>query len=116
MLTSLFSLFYVTGEFHRFLHRGRAEKLLFNDLLMIYKCMNNLTPDYLRERLKQRSEIHQRDTRQKSELALPKCRLATGQRAFAFRGAKIFNSLPKFIRDTETLGSFKRRIFNIFNS
>ena len=24
MSTSLFSLFYVTGEFHRFLHRGRA--------------------------------------------------------------------------------------------
>ena len=24
MLTYLFSLFYVTGEFHRFLHRGRA--------------------------------------------------------------------------------------------
>ena len=77
---------------------------------MVYKCMNNLTRDYLGERFKQRSEIHQ-DTRQKSKLALPKCRLATGQRAFAFRGAKIFN-LPKFIRDTETLGSFKRRIFN----
>ena len=93
------------------------EKLLFNDLVMVYNCMKNLTPDYLRERFKQRSEIHQRDTRQKSELGLPKCRLATGQRAFAFHGAKIFNSLPKFIRDTETLGSFKRRIFNnIFNS
>ena len=26
MLTSLFSLFYVTGECHRFLHRGWAEK------------------------------------------------------------------------------------------
>ena len=25
MLTSLFSLFYVTGEVHRFLHRGRAQ-------------------------------------------------------------------------------------------
>ena len=24
MLTSLFSLFYVTGEFHKFLYRGRA--------------------------------------------------------------------------------------------
>ena len=24
MFTSLFSLFYVTGEFHRFLHRGKA--------------------------------------------------------------------------------------------
>ena len=38
------------------------EKLLFNDLVMVYKCLNNLTPDYLRERFK-RSEIHQRDTR-----------------------------------------------------
>ena len=28
MLTSLFSLFYVTGEFHRFLHRGRAQILI----------------------------------------------------------------------------------------
>ena len=28
MLTSLFSLFYVTGEFHRFLHRGRAKILI----------------------------------------------------------------------------------------
>ena len=26
VLTSLFSLFYVTREFHRFLHRGRAKK------------------------------------------------------------------------------------------
>ena len=29
MLTSLFSLSYVTSEFHRFLHRGRAQKLAF---------------------------------------------------------------------------------------
>ena len=27
MLTSLFSLFYVTDEFHRFLHRGRAREV-----------------------------------------------------------------------------------------
>ena len=29
-------------------------KLLFNDLVMVYKCMNNLTPDYLRERFQHR--------------------------------------------------------------
>jgi len=79
--------------------------------------MNNFTPDFLRERFKQRSEIHQRNTRQKSELTLPKCRLAAGQKAFAFCGAKLFNSLPKLISDTESLRGFKRRIFkNIFNS
>ena len=84
---------------------------------MVYKCMNNLTPDYLRERFQHRSEIHQRDTRQKNDLALPKCRLATGQKAFAFRAAKSFNLLPKEIKDTEGLSSFKKRIFkNIFNN
>ena len=94
-----------------------TEKLLFNDLVMVYKCTNNLTADYLHQRFQHRSEIHQSDTRQKSDFLLPKCRLATGQRASAFRGAKIFNSLPKFIRDTESLSSFKKRIFeNIFNS
>ena len=93
------------------------EKVLFNDLVMVYTCMNNLTPDYLRKRFQHHSEIDQRDTRQKSDLSFPNCRLATGQRAFAFRGAKILNSLPKFIRDTESLSGFKKRIFkNIFNS
>ena len=75
------------------------EKLLFNDLVMVYRCMNNLTPDYLRKGFQHRSEIHQRDTRQKSDLSLPQCRLS------------------KFIRDTESLSGFKKRIFkNIFNS
>ena len=47
------------------------EKLLFNDLVMVYKCVNNLTPDYLRKRFQHRSEFHQRDIRQKSDLSLP---------------------------------------------
>ena len=34
------------------------EKLLFNDIVMVYKCMNNLTPDCLSERFQYRSEIH----------------------------------------------------------
>ena len=35
-------------------------KLLFNNLVMVYKCMNNLTPEYLYERFQHHSEIHQR--------------------------------------------------------
>ena len=80
--------------------------------------MFQVIPDYLRKRFQYRSEIHQRDTRQKSDLSLPKCRPTTGQRAFAFCGAKNYcNSLPKFIRDTKSLSGFKKRNFkNIFNS
>ena len=37
-----------------------------------------------------------------------------GQRAFAFRGDKIFNFLPKFIRDTESLSGLKGEFLRIF--
>ena len=93
------------------------DKLLFNEFVMMYKCMNNLTPKYLSERFQQRSKIHQRDTRQKNDLVLPKYRLVTGQKAFAFRGVKMYNTLPKEIRETESLSVFKKRIFKrLFNS
>ena len=88
------------------------DKLLFNNFVMMYKCMNNLTPNYLSERFQQRSKIHQRDTRQKKDLTLPKCRLVTGQRAYAFRGVKMYNTLPKEIWNTESLSVFKK----LFNS
>lgn len=69
------------------------------------------------ERFQHRSEIHQRDTRQKNDLTLLKCRLTTGQKVFAFSGAKIFNLLRKEIKNTEGLSIFKKRIFkNIFNN
>ena len=79
--------------------------------------MNNLTPDYLRERFQHRSEIHQRDNRQKNDLTLPKCGLPTVPKAFAFRGAKVFNLLPMEIIDTQGLSSFQKSVFkNIFNN
>lgn len=46
------------------------EKLLFNDLVMVYKCTNNLTPDYLSEQFQYHSEIHQRhQAKERSYLA-----------------------------------------------
>ena len=72
--------------------------------------MNNFTPDYLLGQIQLRSEILQIYIRQKSGLSctLPKCRLGTGQRVFAFDGDEILNSLPKEIRDTESLSGFKK--------
>ena len=38
MLTSLFSLFYVTGEFHGFLHRGTAKNDVVNLNRLQFHC------------------------------------------------------------------------------
>ena len=85
------------------------DKLLFNDLVMVRKCLNNFTPSYLR--FQRRSIIHLRNTMQKNDLELLKCRLKTGQRSFAYSGAKLFNDLPRNIRETNDLNLFKKRIF-----
>lgn len=65
------------------------------------------------------SEIHQRDTRQKNNLTLPKHRILTGQRAFTYQSGKNFLTfyLWKETRNTKSPNLFKKKIFtNIFNS
>ena len=53
----------------------------------------------------------QRDTRQNNDLTLPRYRLATGQKTFSYRGAKLYNSIAEDIRDT---GKNFLNIFLIF--
>ena len=73
------------------------DRLLVNDLLMVHKCIHGLIPNYLTGKFIQRSKIHGRNTRGSGELDLPICRLKTGLRSFTFRGAKLYNSLPKYV-------------------
>ena len=89
-------------------------KLKFNDCVMMYKCLNNGAPAYLSRKFKKRSQIHSRTTRNRNDLDLIKCRLATGQRSFSFRGAKAWNELPKSIRDATSLNHFKRNLMKLF--
>ena len=92
------------------------DKLLFNDLVM-YKCLKNLTPGYLHRRFQYRAKTQQRVTRQNKDLTLPRYRLATSQKTFSYRGAKLYNSIAKDIRDTGNFNAFKKRIFKyLFNS
>ena len=87
------------------------DKLLFNDLVMVYKCLKNLTPGYLHGRFQYRAKILQRDTRQNNDLTLPRYRLATGQKTFTYNGAKLYSNNSKDVRDTGDLNALKKRIF-----
>jgi len=81
---------------------------------MMYKCLNEGAPAYLSRKFKKRSQIRSRTTRNRNDLDLIKCRLATGQRSFSFRGAKAWNELPKSIRDATSLNDFKRNLMKLF--
>ena len=67
-------------------------------ITMMHKCINKLVPDYLADMFRLRSQIHSRQTRSSGALDIPLCRLSTGQRSLAFRGAKLWNSLNDNIK------------------
>ena len=43
----------------------------------MYKCINKLAPDYLADKFVQRSHIHNRNTRSRNQLDIPRCRIST---------------------------------------
>jgi len=59
---------------------------------MMHKCINKLVPDHLADMFKLHSQVHNRQTQSSGALDIPLRRLSTGQRTFAFRGAKLWNS------------------------
>ena len=60
-----------------------------------------------------RSQVHNRQTRSSSALDIPLCRLSTGQRSFAYRGAKLWNSLNSTIKSLKCPKNFRRHLANV---
>ena len=83
---------------------------------MMHKCINKLVPDYLADMFKSRSQVHNRQTRSSGALDIPLCRLSTGQRSFAFRGAKLWNSLNDNIKSLKCPRNFRRHLANVLLS
>ena len=66
---------------------------------MVYKSLNNLTPENLGNLFYKLSNAHARVLRNtKCNLAVPTMRKAYGQKAFAFRGAKAWSKLETELR------------------
>ena len=88
-----------------------AERVNHNKAVMMYKCMNNRTPSYLQNmfspqsnsRYKLRSEEHR-------NLSVPRPRIEMYKNSFSYSGAKIWNSLPTNVRNSDNLNVFKRKI------
>ena len=86
--------------------RGVRQKLLLITVTMVYKCRTKQVPPYLCNLFHDRFSVSGRNTRDMSQLNLPKCRLSTGKRSFAFCGAKEYNLLPQNIRNINDISSF----------
>ena len=79
-----------------------------------------VVPEWLSTRLSfcqkftRRPTHHNRHTRYKKDLIVPRRRLKAGQRSIVLRGAKCWNRLPKDVNKVADCRSFKKRLINMF--
>ena len=74
---------------------------------LMYKCINNLAPAFLRNLFIPRTaNYYFRNAKKK--LMLPKPRTGYLKRSFSYIGALLWNNLPVEIRTSNSLGLFKR--------
>ena len=92
------------------------DRIYLNDVVMMFKCINKLVPDYLFEKFTLRSQIHSRNTRQHDQLNIPRCRLTTGQRSFTYRSAKLWNNLRDNVKTSDSVKVFRKKIVNLLSS
>ena len=100
----------------RWLDVTETEKVLFNELVFAFKCVNGLAPDYLGKYFVKRSTT--RTQRDVTILWFPDvdCQWDKGPK-FYFRAPREWNGLADNIKNIKEIDSFKRRLFkNMFHT
>ena len=87
-----------------------TERIEFKTCVLVYKCLNGLAPEYLSgrvQRRKQKLSIKLRADEDKLLLKEPGTTFETTKRAFSISGPKLWNELPRKLRESKTLNRFK---------
>ena len=82
--------------------------------VLVYKCLNNLVPQYLSDYFTRNCNVHSYNTRRRTDLHLLKVKLSLAKRTFRYSGSALFNVLPSSMQKAESLSSFKVLI-NTYN-
>ena len=83
--------------------------LLHNIAIEVYKCINNLAPDYLCN-IFERQDNHY-GTRNVNKLIQNRFKTYKyGYQSFKYIGSKVWNNIPSEIKNVESLREFKNNI------
>ncbi len=86
-------------------------------LLITYKALNGLAPQYLSELLSHYSPPRAVRSQNSGHLIIPRISKSTaGGRSFSYLAPKLWNNLPNTVREADTLCQFKSRLkTDLFN-
>ena len=88
-------------------------RIEFKILLIVFKIFRGLAPSYLSILITSKpvSKYNLRSSSDSTLLSFPniKVKATLGERAFVFAAPKLWNALPRFMRETNSIDSFKRQ-------
>ncbi len=89
----------------------------FKILLISYKALNGLAPQYLNELLSRYSPPLPLRSQNSGNLIIPRISNSTaGGRSFSYLAPKLWNNLPNTVQEADTLCQFKSRLkTHLFN-
>ena len=85
------------------------QKYFFEICVFIFKILHNILPSWLYA-LPTVSQMNTVTTRQRNDLFVPRFNTDLGSRAVNVRGPSVWNTLPSFIKDLDSLNVFKKRL------
>ena len=92
-------------------------RIKFKIALLVFKCINNLAPDYLKNLIKLR-DIRRRSSRLDDDFFLlkmpPKLNFSRSEAAFSISGPMIWNSLPFEVRSLSNIDAFKTALKTLY--
>lgn len=86
-----------------------SQRIVLNSLMMIHKIKNNKGPEYLIEKVKFVGESHNRNTRSVNDFKLPIVKYEKSKKNLLYNGIKIFNQLPRDIKELTNIHVFKSK-------
>ena len=83
----------------------------FGDLLIMFKCLNDIAPGYLSTKFSTRSSIHDREAGNMNDLDVSIFKTNSGQRCiFKFRATQLWNDLDCKLKDISCFITFKKQL------
>ena len=87
-----------------------AERVIFKEALLVYKCLHNLAPKYLEELLQRHVPPRPLRSSSMNRLVKPLHRLKHTEKAFSVGGPNVWNALSLKTMEAESLSTFKANL------
>ena len=85
------------------------EQIKYDVAIYMFKFFHQVIPRRVIH-LETVGRVHERNTRQANDLLVPRTRTKLADRAISVRGPVLWNALPSYVREVNSISIFKRKL------